>query len=135
MVATYIWLIWILQAMFMVIILLNYLIAVISQAYERSVNQRMIYSYIHKAQINLDYFMIMNQIKGSGHMGKLKYIVFVDSNQYLIEHGANWLGFMDKIKKEINNIEEIFLSKFRSLQSDVRETKKESATNHHALKT
>ena len=30
MVATYIWLIWILQAMFMVIILLNYLIAVIS---------------------------------------------------------------------------------------------------------
>ena len=60
MVATYIWLIWILQAMFMVIILLNYLIAVISQAYERSVNQKMIYSYIHKAQINLDYFMIMN---------------------------------------------------------------------------
>ena len=135
MVATYIWLMWILQAMFMVIILLNYLIAVISQAYERSVNQRMIYSYIHKAQINLDYFMIMNQIKGSGQMGKLKYIVFVDSNQYLIEHGANWLGFMDKMKKEINNIEELFLTKFRALQNDVRDTKKESASNHAALKT
>ena len=50
------WGIWLVQAMFMVIILLNYLIAVISQAYERVVNQRTIYSYIHKAEINLDYF-------------------------------------------------------------------------------
>lgn len=68
-------------------------------------------------------------------MGKLKYIVFVDSNQYLIEHGANWLGFMDKIKKEINHIEELFLAKFRTLQNDIRDTKKESSNNHAALKT
>lgn len=50
------WGIWLFQAMFMVIVLLNYLIAVISQAYERVVNQRKIYSYIHKAEINLDYY-------------------------------------------------------------------------------
>lgn len=46
--------------MFMIIILLNYLIAVIAQAYERVVNQRTIYSYVHKAEINLDYQQIIN---------------------------------------------------------------------------
>ena len=51
-----VWAIWLIQAIFMVIILLNYLIAVISQAYERVVNQRKIYGYVHKAEINVDYF-------------------------------------------------------------------------------
>lgn len=51
-----VWVLWLLQAMFMIIILLNYLIAVISQAYERVVGQRLVYSYIHKSEINVDYF-------------------------------------------------------------------------------
>ena len=134
MVATLIWLIWIFQAMFMVIILLNYLIAVISQAYERSVNQKMVYSYIHKAQINQDYFMIMHQIKGSGGLEKLRYIVFVDSNQYLIEHGASWMGFMDKIKKEMVNFEESITAKFKCLVGDVKDHKKEANKNFQELK-
>ena len=51
-----VWTIWLIQAMIMVIIMLNYLIAVISSAYERVVMQREIYQYTHKAEINLDYF-------------------------------------------------------------------------------
>ena len=41
--------------------------------------------------------------------------MFVDSNQYLIEHGANWMGFMDKIKKEMSSVEESITSRFKSL--------------------
>ena len=59
MVVSLVWGIWLFQAMFMIIILLNYLIAVIAQAYERVVNQRSIYGFIHKAEINLDYHQIM----------------------------------------------------------------------------
>ena len=42
------------------LIMLNYLIAVISSAYERVVMQREIYQYTHKAEINLDYFQIIS---------------------------------------------------------------------------
>ena len=49
--------------MIMVIIMLNYLIAVISSAYERVVMQREIYQYTHKAEINLDYFQIISQLR------------------------------------------------------------------------
>ena len=55
-----VWTIWLIQAMIMVIIMLNYLIAVISSAYERVVMQREIYQYTHKAEINLDYFQIIS---------------------------------------------------------------------------
>ena len=57
-----VWGIWLVQAMLMVIVMLNYLIAVISQAYERVVNMREIYNYYYKAQINLDYFHIRKEI-------------------------------------------------------------------------
>lgn len=70
------WCMWLFQAIFMVIILLNYLIAVISQAYERVVNQRLIYSYIHRSEINLDYFQTMRQIYSS--LKKIKVMVFVE---------------------------------------------------------
>ena len=68
--------------------------------------------------------MIQHYIKGSGGLDKLRYIVFVDSNQYLIEHGANWMGFMDKIKKEMSSVEESITSRFKTLQCEVKENKK-----------
>ena len=56
------WTLWSIQSVFMIIILLNYLIAVISQAYERVVNQRKIYQYIHRAEVNQEYFQILRQL-------------------------------------------------------------------------
>lgn len=104
-IVTLAWAIWLFQAIFMVIILLNYLIAVIAQAYERVVNQRVIYSYVHKAEINLDYQQIMKQLKGD--LKKIKFMVFVEPCNMIIERDdQQWLGFVFAIKKFIKNIDE-----------------------------
>ena len=96
MIVFFIWFVWILQATFMVIILLNYLIAVISQAYERVVNKRYVYSYMHKSQINFDYYMIVDQIYGDlGEPKTPRILVFVDSCQYEIDKNKHWLGFIN----------------------------------------
>jgi|TARA_B110000285_G_C14601452_1_gene370853 hypothetical protein len=50
------WLFWIINALLMIIVLLNFLIAVISQSYEAVVSLRNIYTYSHKADINLEYY-------------------------------------------------------------------------------
>lgn len=51
-----IWFIWLFNIILMVIILLNFLIAVISQTYERVVSQQVRFSYSNKAEMNLEYY-------------------------------------------------------------------------------
>ena len=47
-----IWMTWYFNTFFMIVILLNFLIAVISQSYERVIEQQNIYSYMHKSELN-----------------------------------------------------------------------------------
>ena len=47
-----IWFTWYTNTFFMIVILLNFLIAVISQSYEKVIEQQLIYSYMHKAELN-----------------------------------------------------------------------------------
>jgi hypothetical protein len=51
-----VWFIWLFNIILMVIILLNFLIAVISQTYERVVSQQVRFSYSNKAEMNLEYY-------------------------------------------------------------------------------
>lgn len=51
-----IWSIWIVQAIFMIVTLLNFLIAVITQTYERVYCNKIIYIFRDKAALNLEYF-------------------------------------------------------------------------------
>tara|TARA_B110000305_G_scaffold211405_1_gene245762 strand:- start:62 stop:211 length:150 start_codon:yes stop_codon:yes gene_type:complete len=44
----------------MIIILLNFLIAVISATYERVVSQQTIFSYLHKAELNLESYELLS---------------------------------------------------------------------------
>ena len=46
----------------MVIMLVNFLVAVISQTYERVVSQSHIYTYTDKAEMNLEYYEIISQL-------------------------------------------------------------------------
>jgi hypothetical protein len=54
------WIIWHLQAIFSVIILLNFLIAVITQTYEKVSSKQTIYTYTNKAEMNLEYYQLQN---------------------------------------------------------------------------
>lgn len=71
------WSVWIFNSLLMVIILLNFLIAVISQSYERVVSLQNIYNYTHKAEINLEYYQIVSTVK---KLESIKYMIFTESN-------------------------------------------------------
>ena len=51
-----IWICWFFQTFFMLIIMLNFLIAVITSTYERVMNYQKIISYMHKAELNVEIF-------------------------------------------------------------------------------
>ena len=53
---TLIWICWFFQAFFMLVIMLNFLIAVITSTYERVMNYQKIISYMHKAELNMENF-------------------------------------------------------------------------------
>ena len=57
-----IWVIWVLKGIIMIIVLLNFLIAVISQTYERVFSMKIICMYTDKAELNLEYFQIRGQL-------------------------------------------------------------------------
>jgi hypothetical protein len=57
-----IWSVWVIQVIFMIVTLLNFLIAVITQTYERVYGKKIIYVYNDKAELNKEYFQIAHQV-------------------------------------------------------------------------
>ena len=51
-----IWILWFAFTFFMLVIMLNFLIAVITSTYERVMNYQKIISYMHKAELNVETF-------------------------------------------------------------------------------
>jgi hypothetical protein len=54
-----IWACWFSQTLFMLVIMLNFLIAVITSTYERVINYQIIISYMHKADLNQENYNLM----------------------------------------------------------------------------
>ena len=59
-----IWLVWVLQTFTMLVIMLNFLIAVITSTYERCANYQRIISYKQKASLNEEVFQLLRFFKG-----------------------------------------------------------------------
>lgn len=117
------WTLWSIQSVFMIIILLNYLIAVISQAYERVVNQRKIYQYIHRAEVNQEYFQILRQLRIP--LNYLKFMIFVESSNISLSiQEDQWLGFVDAIRKFINQQDGKIRESFNKIISTLNENSK-----------
>lgn len=55
---TLIWLSWFFSTFLMLVFMLNFLIAVISSTYERVINYEKVISYIHKADLNQEYYSL-----------------------------------------------------------------------------
>lgn len=55
---TLIWICWFSMTFFMLVIMMNFLIAVITSTYEKAINYQKIISYMHKAELNLEVFQL-----------------------------------------------------------------------------
>ena len=73
-----IWICWFFQTFFMLIIMLNFLIAVITSTYERVMNYQKIISYMHKAELNVENFQLISFFYS---LEEYRFIVFSTSKQ------------------------------------------------------
>jgi hypothetical protein len=73
-----IWICWFSQTFFMLIIMLNFLIAVITSTYERVMNYQKIISYMHKAELNVENFQLISFFYS---LECYRFIVFSTSKQ------------------------------------------------------
>lgn len=58
-----IWLVWLLEIFFVLIILLNFLIAIISQSYEEVMLKSLMNKYHHRAELNRECRMTLSMLK------------------------------------------------------------------------
>ena len=91
-----IWIMWLYNQFLNLIILLNFLIAVISQVYDTVVATQNLVTYKHRAEMNLDYFMMADfwSRKQKGFL----ILVFSLVNQESEQGEDDWLGFVASIK-------------------------------------
>ena len=120
--------------MLMVIVMLNYLIAVISQAYEAVVNMRSIYGYFYKAQINLDYFHIRKQIDSD--IKRVKFMISVESHNLSMHGGGNeWQGMVKTIQRHITKAEAKTRAGFAKLGAKIHKSDSEVKSQIDALRS
>ena len=84
----------------MIIVMLNLLITVVSEVFEQTIGETIIKSYANKAEINLNYSMIMNLLRPANM--NIAYMVFTIPKQELDDEDENWMGFVHQIKKNTN---------------------------------
>lgn len=58
-----IWVVWFSQTFFMLVVMLNFLIAVITSNYEKVYNSQAVIAYLHKASLNYETYMLLNCFK------------------------------------------------------------------------
>ena len=73
-----IWGFWIAQQFIVLIVLLNFLIAVISQVYDDIISQQTTLTFKHKATLNREYFMILRYLNS---LQEFNTIVFSDDKE------------------------------------------------------
>jgi len=100
-----IWLFWVAMQVLLSIILLNFLIAIISQSYEEVMNRSVITKLQQKSDLNQEAFGFINFIK-SHTTSEDWYIkmfginnggIFIVSNTIANTYSNEWTGFVSKI--------------------------------------
>jgi hypothetical protein len=84
--------------MFIFIILLNFLIAVISQSYENVMDSSLIFKYKQRANLNTETRVIYD---GLNLLDKRIDAYYLTSNVETSERGGEWSGFVQNMKKLI----------------------------------
>ena len=102
----FVWLLWFANQFFVLIILLNFLIAIISQKYEQVMAQSIVHKYEHKIDMNRSYCLVTKAF------GKLKPLECqVLTVQPETGQDAEWTGFVSTVTKFISSQTEMGLVK------------------------
>ena len=96
-----IWICWFMQTFFMLVIMMNFLIAVITSTYERVMNYQVIISYQHKAELNDEIFTLKRVFSFFFRMEEYKFIVFSSSKLAGTLEDDQFTDIIDLIKKFI----------------------------------
>jgi len=105
----FIWFMWVTMQVFLSIILLNFLIAIISQSYEEVMNQNVINKLKQKCELNAETFNFLNffvGFKSSERWALDKFNIgnsgiFIVSTSYTNCANTEWTGFVSKITKTV----------------------------------
>lgn len=92
------WILWFINLFLMLIILLNFLIAVISQTYERVAGSQTNYTYKDRAEMNEECATILSSLY---FQGEVKMIVFTYDKSIFATEDNQWGGIVDQIKKVV----------------------------------
>ena len=68
MIMAIIWLFWLANQFFVLIVLLNFLIAIISESYEAVMAESIIHKYVHKIEMNRAHRLFTNSVFGSKNL-------------------------------------------------------------------
>ena len=96
---SFIWLVWLANQFVNLIILLNFLIAVISQVYDNVVAMQKQVLYAQKVELNREIYMLQ---KFFGNLKQFKFIIFSMDIKQLEQEDDEWVGFVQTLKKFIS---------------------------------
>ena len=94
-----VWLVWLANQFLCLIILLNFLIAVISQVYDNVVAEQKLVAYIHRAELNKEYYMIERFLC---KLKEFKVLVFSIDKELQEKEDDENVGFVQSIKNYIH---------------------------------
>mmetsp|Transcript_3352 Transcript_3352/g.5063 ORF Transcript_3352/g.5063 Transcript_3352/m.5063 type:complete len:244 (-) Transcript_3352:104-835(-) len=95
-----VWFVWFANQFVNLIILLNFLIAVISQTYEKVISAQQTHNYLHKSQLNREYYELRSFF---GWTSKIKALSFTNDSQFEGESDDEWKGLISAMKKHIDS--------------------------------
>ena len=101
---TVIYIVWLSNQFFILIIMLNFLISVISQTYESVMAQQEVYKYKLRSNLNYEHYKV-KQFSIFDTEGSLGIDCLNISSDELVEDdgGHEWKGFVNSIKSVIKN--------------------------------
>ena len=117
-----VWIVWVFQIVFMIILLLNFLIADISEKYEMVIGERTLNVYHDKASLNKEYYEIMKELKFIMKKvdDSIAYMIFTISSDIILEEDSEaWQGFVEAIKRHINKRDDGMKEKIKNLSEKV----------------
>mmetsp|Transcript_34655 Transcript_34655/g.53026 ORF Transcript_34655/g.53026 Transcript_34655/m.53026 type:complete len:238 (+) Transcript_34655:5493-6206(+) len=95
---TFIWMFWMFNQYINLIILLNFLIAVISQTYEKVISRLDTFTYMHKAELNSEFFQVMHVLRKAEEYNIL---LFKVEKQHKDKKSSDWQGMIQTIRSII----------------------------------
>jgi len=100
----------------MLIILLNFLIAVISQTYEKVAGSKVSYTYKDKAEMNAECSTILKFVY---QQGEVKMIVFSYDKSIWAADDRSWGGIVDSVKRIVGASSNAIANKITSMEENL----------------